>query len=68
MQLRGNTANVCQGQLEIEETGSVNWTPVKYSDTISPDVACQQMFCGTNASHTLDGKSMQLYCTGNSTN
>ncbi|XP_044065919.1 scavenger receptor cysteine-rich type 1 protein M160-like [Siniperca chuatsi] len=62
LQLKGNTSNVCSGQLEIEQNG--NWNPVK-SNTTSPDEWCQQMHCGANVSHSQDDNGTTLTCTDN---
>lgn len=67
MRLRGDSQNVCQGLLEIEGNESESWIPVNNSNMISPEVSCNQMFCGTNASQIIVDKGMQLNCTGNTT-
>lgn len=64
MRLRGNSSNVCQGRLETEEPGNQSWIPVTDPNTISPQLACHQLFCGTNASQTEEGGGVQLNCTG----
>lgn len=48
----------------MEGRGSEGWIPVNNSNTISPEVACNQMFCGTNASQITDDEGVQLNCTG----
>nr|XP_046253178.1 scavenger receptor cysteine-rich type 1 protein M160 [Scatophagus argus] len=63
VQLKGNTPNVCHGQLEIEKNGK--WHTVTSSDEISPDALCEQMYCGASANHSLDNNSTELNCTDN---
>lgn len=65
--LRGNPQNACQGLLEIESDDGGSWVPVNMSNSISPEVSCTQMFCGTKASLISDDKGTQLTCTGNTT-
>ncbi|XP_040009026.1 antigen WC1.1 [Xiphias gladius] len=60
LQLKGNTSNVCSGQLETEGNGT--WKPYEINIT-SPDVWCQQMYCGT--SHSWDDDGKRLTCTDN---
>ncbi|TNM86312.1 hypothetical protein fugu_006542 [Takifugu bimaculatus] len=62
VRLRGNSKNVCQGLLEIEDQ-SESWIPVTNANRVSPELSCSQMFCGTNASQTTDDAGMKLKCT-----
>ncbi|XP_056897293.1 scavenger receptor cysteine-rich type 1 protein M160 [Takifugu flavidus] len=62
VRLRGNSENVCQGLLEIEDQ-SESWIPVTNANRVSPELSCSQMFCGTNASQTTDDAGMKLNCT-----
>lgn len=67
MRLVGNSSNVCSGMLQIEGNKAGIWSPVMSEETISPDVACKHMYCGTSASYSLESGGMQLNCTGKST-
>nr|XP_040050187.1 scavenger receptor cysteine-rich type 1 protein M130 isoform X2 [Gasterosteus aculeatus aculeatus] len=58
VQLRGNTSNVCSGQLYKEESGK--WTPFQNNIT-DPDKWCQQMHCGTSS----DLNGTDLTCSDN---
>lgn len=71
MRLVGNSANVCSGMLQIGEDGAAgSWSPVMSlgtNETISQDVACKHMYCGTSANYSLESGGMQLNCTSKST-
>lgn len=64
VQLVGTSDNVCRGKLQIEDTKTRTWSPVASVDTISPDLACNHMYCGTSAHSSLERDGMQLNCTG----
>lgn len=63
----GNSDNVCSGTLQIEDRADHSWSLVMSDKTISPDVACKHMHCGTSANYSLESSGMQLNCTGKST-
>lgn len=63
VQLVGNSDNVCRGKLQIKNTTDA-WSPVVRVGTISPDLACKHMHCGTSAYNSLESDGMQLNCTG----
>lgn len=67
VQLVGNSDNVCSGKLQIEDTKTRTWSPVTSVKTISPDLACNHMFCGTSAYNSSESDGMQLNCTGKAT-
>ncbi|GLD45659.1 scavenger receptor cysteine-rich type 1 protein M130-like protein [Lates japonicus] len=61
LQLKGDTSNVCSGQLQIEESGT--WKTEKNITAQPLNEWCQRMNCGTKESST----KTKLTCTDNVT-
>ncbi|XP_040910475.1 scavenger receptor cysteine-rich type 1 protein M160 isoform X2 [Toxotes jaculatrix] len=64
LQLKGSPSNVCSGQLEREVKGK--WEPFNTAkEERNPDVWCNQMYCGTSVSDSLNSTDNGLKCTDN---